>query len=73
MLEREAVKLSSTFEKKFKANQTAWDFFQKLPPSYRKHAIDWVMTAKQEATSIKRLDELITDSEAGRKIKRLNY
>lgn len=71
--EREAVKLSSTFEKKFKTNEKAWNFFQSLPPSYRKHAVDWVMTAKQEATSIKRLKELIKDSEAGRKIKRLSY
>jgi len=71
--EREALKLSNEFEKKFKANKKAWTFFQSLPPSYQKHAIDWVMRAKQEATSIKRLDELMTDSEAGRKIKRLSY
>lgn len=71
--EREAVELSASFEQKFKANKKAWDFFQTLSPSYCKHAIDWVMTAKQEATTLKRLDELISDSEAGRKIKRLNY
>jgi uncharacterized protein YdeI (YjbR/CyaY-like superfamily) len=71
--EKEVVKLSVEFEKKFKANKKAWDHFQKLPPSYHRSAIHWVMTAKQEATSIKRLDELITDSEARRKIKRLSY
>jgi len=71
--EKEAVKLSAGFEKKFKANKRAWEFFQSLPPSYHKSALDWVMSAKQETTSIKRLDELITDSEAGRKIKRLSY
>ncbi len=71
--EKEAVKLSADFEKKFKANKKAWNFFQSLPPSYHRSAIDWVMTAKQEATSIKRLEELIRDSEAGRKIKRLSY
>jgi uncharacterized protein YdeI (YjbR/CyaY-like superfamily) len=71
--EKEAVKLSTGFEKKFKANKKAWAFFQSLPPSYHRSAIDWVMSAKQEATSIKRLNELINDSEAGRKIKRLSY
>lgn len=71
--EKEAVKLSTDFERKFKANKKAWAFFQSLPPSYHRSAIDWVMSAKQEATSIKRLDELITDSGAGRKIKRLSY
>lgn len=71
--EKEAVKLSDEFEKKFKANKKAWTFFQSLPPSYHKPAINWVMSAKQEATSIKRLDELINDSEAGRKIKQLSY
>lgn len=71
--EKEAVKLSADFEKKFKANKKAWAFFQSLPPSYHRSAIDWVMSAKQEATSIKRLNELINDSEAGRKIKRLSY
>jgi uncharacterized protein YdeI (YjbR/CyaY-like superfamily) len=71
--ENEAIKLSADFEKKFKANKKAWEFFQSLPPSYHKSALNWVMTAKQEVTSIKRLEELITDSEAGRKIKRLSY
>lgn len=71
--EKEAIKLSDDFEKKFKANRKAWEFFQSLPPSYHKPAINWVMSAKQEATSIKRLEELINDSESGRKIKRLSY
>lgn len=71
--EKEAVKLSKEFEAKFRANAKAWTFFQSLPPSYHRSAIDWVMSAKQEATKAKRLDELIRDSEAGRKIKRLSY
>lgn len=71
--EKEAVKLSADFEKKFKANKKAWKFFQSLPPSYHKPALHWVMGAKQETTRVKRLDELITDSAAGRKIKLLSY
>lgn len=73
MAEKESVKLSASFEKKFKANRKAWAFFHSLPPSYHRPAIDWVMSAKQDATSIKRLDELTNDSEAGRKIQQLSY
>lgn len=65
--------LSAGFLKKFKANKKAWKFFQSMAPSYQRTAIHLVMTAKQEITKLKRLDELIKDSEAGRKIKRLNY
>ena len=67
------VKLSEDFEKLFRSDQQAWLFFQSLPPSYRKPAVNWVMSAKQEATSRKRLEELIRDSRAGKKIKQLSY
>ncbi len=55
----------------FQANTTAWEFFQKMPPSYRKPATWWVLSAKQEATRQKRLAELIADSAEGRKVKHL--
>jgi len=51
-------------EELFKANKMAWEYFQILGPSYRKVSIRWVMSAKQEATRIKRLKELISESEA---------
>jgi len=57
---------SSDFESLFKKNITAWNYFQSLAPSYRKTSINWVMSAKQQTTRIKRLNELIADSEAGK-------
>lgn len=63
--ENEEVKFSPDFEKQFKANKKAWDYFQSLAPSYRKPSSNWVMSAKQESTRIKRLNELIADSKAG--------
>jgi len=63
--ENEEVKLSPEFEKKFKDNKVAWDYFQSLAPTYRKPSLNWVMSAKQEAAKIKRLNELIADSEVG--------
>ena len=63
--ENEEVKLSPEFEKRFKANKIAWNYFQSLAPSYKKTSSSWVMRAKQEVTKLKRLNALIADSEAG--------
>jgi len=51
--------LRPDYEKKFKSNKGAWKFFEERPPSYRKPAIHWVMSAKQEETRLRRLDQLI--------------
>ena len=67
------IGLSEEFEKKFKANEKAWNFFRSMAPSYQKTAIHIVMSAKQEKTRISRLETLIKDSEEGLKLKRLNY
>jgi uncharacterized protein YdeI (YjbR/CyaY-like superfamily) len=71
--EKEPVNLSEEFEKIFKANKKAWKFFHSLAPSYRNPALNWVMSARQEATRIKRLTSLIADSEAGRNKWRDSY
>ena len=63
--EKEDVTLSKEFEKQFKANKKAWEYFQNLAPSYVKLSIHYITSAKQEATRIKRLTELIADCEAG--------
>ena len=63
--ENEEVKLSSNFEKQFKANKIAWKYFQSLTPTYQKLSKNWVMSAKQETTREKRLCQLIKDSEKG--------
>ena len=71
--EKQPVKLDSNFEKQFKSNKKAWKYFHSLPPSYQRTAINWVMSAKQEATRIKRMQTLIEDSELQQKIKPLRY
>ncbi|MDI1322581.1 MAG: YdeI/OmpD-associated family protein [Algoriphagus sp.] len=63
--ENAEVMFSPELEKLFKANKVAWDYFQSLAPTYRKPSSNWVMSAKQEATRLKRLLELIADSESG--------
>lgn len=59
------LSLSAKFEQLFKSNATAWNYFQLLAPTYRKTSLNWVMGAKQEITQLKRLNELIADSENG--------
>jgi len=63
--EKDKVDLTQDFKKQFKANKKAWDYFLSLAPSYRKVSAHWVMSAKQEMTKIKRLNQLISDSAAG--------
>jgi uncharacterized protein YdeI (YjbR/CyaY-like superfamily) len=69
--EQKNIKLDISFEKKFKANKKAWKYFQSQAPYYQRTATWWVMSAKQEATRLKRLDELIRESEGGQYIKPL--
>lgn len=52
----------------FQSNVVAWDYFELQSPSYRKAAIWWVVSAKQDATQKKRLNILIKDSENKRPI-----
>jgi len=63
--EKDEVELAPSFKKQFKANKKAWGYFQSLAHSYRKVSVHWVMSAKEETTQIKRLNQLISDSAAG--------
>lgn len=67
------VLFDKSSEKLFKANKKAWVFYQTKTPTYRKVTTRWVMSAKQESTRLKRLNELITDCAAGRNIKAMSY
>jgi len=71
--ENPEVLFDKSSEKLFKANNKAWVFYQTTTPIYRKVTTRWVMSAKQESTRLKRLNELITDCAAGRNIKAMSY
>ena len=66
--ERNRVTLGRPYEKLFRTNRSAWEFFKAQAPWYRKTATWWVMSAKQEPTRRRRLETLISDSGAGRRI-----
>jgi uncharacterized protein YdeI (YjbR/CyaY-like superfamily) len=69
--QRKNAQLAPAYEKQFRANKKAWEFFQAQPPWYRRTASYRVISAKQEETRQKRLNQLIQDSAAGRPIKEL--
>jgi uncharacterized protein YdeI (YjbR/CyaY-like superfamily) len=60
--EQRSANLDGPYEKKLRQNKAAWDFFYAQPPSYRKAIGWWVVSAKQEATRLKRLKKLIEES-----------
>jgi uncharacterized protein YdeI (YjbR/CyaY-like superfamily) len=66
--EQEEHSLTPDHEARFRANAVAWAWWETAPPSYRRAATHWVASAKQEATRERRLEQLIADSAAGRRI-----
>ena len=66
--EQKEIKFTPALLKMLKANKKAWENFSKMPPGYRKTSTWWVISAKQEETRRRRMNTLIADSEAGRRI-----
>jgi uncharacterized protein YdeI (YjbR/CyaY-like superfamily) len=67
--EQRSANLDGTYEKRLRRNKAAWDFFYAQPPSYRKAIGWWIVSAKQEATRLKRLEKLIRESAKGERLR----
>jgi uncharacterized protein YdeI (YjbR/CyaY-like superfamily) len=67
--EQRSANLDVPYEKKLKQNKVAWNFFYAQPPSYRKAAGWWIVSAKQEVTRVKRLERLIRESARGKRLR----
>lgn len=67
--QRDQALFTPAMEKHFRARAKAWRFFQAQSPGYRKTATWWVISAKREETRSARLAKLISESEAGRRIR----
>jgi uncharacterized protein YdeI (YjbR/CyaY-like superfamily) len=52
----------------FAKNKKAKTFFETLAPTYRKHFIGWIATAKREETKKRRVKESIALLEQGKKL-----
>ena len=71
--EQKEIHLEPGREKLFRSNKKAWAFFKSEATSYKKAAIWWVISAKQEKTREKRLLTLISDSAEGRRLRHLTW
>lgn len=66
--QRKDARLTQGQERRFRADKKAWGYFRNQPPWYRTIAIYWVVSAKQEATRLRRLATLIEHSRNGQPI-----
>ena len=60
--------LGEGYKATFRANAKAWEFFEAQAAYYRRTAVWWVISAKQEETRLRRLGKLISKSETGEKV-----
>jgi uncharacterized protein YdeI (YjbR/CyaY-like superfamily) len=66
------VELGDELEAIFRANPTAWAFFEAQPAWYRRTAAWWVVSAKRDDTRRKRLATLIEASASGQTLHQLD-
>lgn len=66
--EQRPAELPAPYARLLKTQRAAWSFFQAQSPSYRKTATWWIVSAKQDATRLKRLDKLAACSARGMKL-----
>ena len=66
--EQRTATIPEPYLSQFKKNKTAFEFFESQPAGYRKQMSWWIVSAKQEATRLKRLEKLIAESAAGRRL-----
>jgi len=63
--------LPEEYQEQFRANPTAWEFFSAQPPSYRRTATWFVVSAKQEETRQRRLAQVIEAAAQGKRLAQL--
>lgn len=63
-----AAVLPPKMRKALKANAAAWAFFTGQAPWYQRVATFWVLSAKQEATRVRRFGVLVQSSEKQRRV-----
>jgi uncharacterized protein YdeI (YjbR/CyaY-like superfamily) len=59
--------------KEFRKHRKAWAWFEACPPSYRRSAIHWVVSAKKPETRDRRLAMLIDDSAKELRLKQFTW
>ena len=63
-----ATRLAPALLARFHEHPEAWESFEAEPAGYRRIIIHWVMSARREATRLRRLDRVIEVSSRGRRV-----
>ena len=66
--EQRSATLVEPYAARLKKNRAAWKFFRAQPPYYQKRMNWWVVSARREATRLKRLKRLEEDSARGMRV-----
>jgi uncharacterized protein YdeI (YjbR/CyaY-like superfamily) len=66
--EQRQPELPEVYAQRLRQNKAAAKFFEAQSPYYRKRAMWWIVSAKQEETRLKRLHRLIDESAQGKRI-----
>ena len=67
-IKRAEIPIPAEIKQAVEANQRARENFQRLAPSYQRQYMSWVLSAKRVETQQKRLAEVITLLEQGKKL-----
>jgi uncharacterized protein YdeI (YjbR/CyaY-like superfamily) len=66
--EQRPADLPDEYVRQLRKNRRAWEFWQRVAPSYRKAATWWIVGAKKEETRARRLATLIESSARGERV-----
>lgn len=66
--EQRSATIPEPYLSQLKQHKAAFEFFESQPGGYRKQMSWWIVSAKLEATRLKRLEKLIAESAAGRRL-----
>jgi uncharacterized protein YdeI (YjbR/CyaY-like superfamily) len=66
--ENEIKDLPEAYAMIFRKNKASWEYYSATPPSYRRIVTHWILSAKQEATRLSRLEKLIAGSGEGKRL-----
>ena len=71
--EQRSIDLPPPYARRIKANKAAWADFGNCPPSYRRSVHWWVVSPKQEATRLRRLEQLIACHATGQRLPQYSW
>jgi uncharacterized protein YdeI (YjbR/CyaY-like superfamily) len=62
------VEFPPDLEARFRANDAAWDFWNRQPPGYRRQVTWWVINVKKDETRLRRFEAALEAHAAGQRI-----